>query len=551
MMKAFNRLANIQPSRSTTSDVTLRDFSGGLKITEAGAVLNSRFCVDNENALVEEDFAMQLRFGTKLKREYVSNIIDALYFASHILTFHADGTVFAFNNVDAPFAIWNDAIAAALPGSPLGWAVGVTHIDHSEQDGKLIVHNDVDKPIIIDDDLVVDYLQDLATNTNINTPIGRHCTTVDKYHVVAFGDVPEIIISATGASGTYVGDPDPNDSLIYSLGAYAPTRNRRIVAVKAFKGLLFVFFATSIVIVRLGKISETGEHIPEVVDVLDSIGAISHRSIFTTEKDIVVYTRKGVYRIRRNSLGTAFEPVQLSSDIDPLLSKNLSQINSSADYSFAVQDRIGKKCFFFVRTEADAFFGIACSSDNEFKKNPWATIAGWDWDGGCDTENDRVFFFKGKKLFQYGNKSYADEDFGADFIDDMTINAGEGSTLDFVWESSWLDANQRLKLKDILRVTGDSNGEADFILDIFVDNVYKDSEGNYDPAVSIEFRAGNVGGYGSPSEGFGGGRRFSDERYYGFPVRCKIFKFRVRGQAKKRLTIGSLSFIYKVGSYKR
>lgn len=550
-MKAFPKLANLPPVRVSTSDVTLKDFSGGLKITEAGAILNSRFCVENSNILVEEDFAMQLRYGTKLRREYVSDIIDAFYFAGNILTFHADGTIFAFDNVTDPVAIWNDAIAGALAGAPLGWVGGVTHIDHSEQDGKLIVHNDIDKPIIIDDDLSVEYLQDLATLTNINTPIGRHCATVDKYHVIASGTDPDLYISATGASGTYVGDPDPNDAIIYSLGSYAPTRNRKIVATKAFKGLLFVFFATSIVIVRLGKINEEGAHVPEVIDILDSIGAISHRSIFTTEKDLVVYTRKGVVRIRRNSLGTAFEPVQLTTDIDPLLSKNLPKIGSSAGYSFAVEDRIGKKCFFFVRTEADDLIAIACSNDNEFKKTPWTPITGWDWDGGCETENDRIFFYKGTKLYQYGNKAFTGENYHADFLDDLTVNDGEGEEIAFEWESSWLDANQRLKLKDILRITGDSNGEADFTLDIFVDNVYKDSEGNYDPAVSIEFRAGNVGGYGSPSEGYGGGRRFSDERYYGFPVRCKIFKFRIHGAAMKRLTINALSFIYKIGTYKR
>lgn len=550
-MKAFPKLAGLPPPRVSTLDVTLRDFSGGLKLTDTNAILNSRFAVVLSNMFVEEDYAQQLRYGTKLRREYVSDIIDAYYFAGNILTFHADGTIFAFDNVNPPVAIWNDAIAALLPGAPLSWTTGVTHIDHAEDGGNLIVHNDKDKPVIINDDLEVDYLQDLATLTNINTPIGRHCATVDKYHVVAFRDTPELIISATGASGTYVGDPIPNDSIIYNLGSYAPTKNRRITACKAFKGLLFVFFATSIVIVRLGKISDTGEHVPEVVDVLDSIGAISHRSIFTTEKDIVVYTRKGVYRIRRNSLGTAFEPVQLTSDIDPLLSKNLPQIGSAAGYSFALQDNIAKKAFFFVRTEADTKLVVACSGDSEFKKTAWSPIDGWDFDGGCVTENDRVFFYKGKKLYQYGNKSFAGEDYFSDFLDDPTVNDGEGEPIVFDWESSWLDANNRLKTKDILKVTGDTIGEADFFLDIFVDNVYKDSEGNYDPAVSLELRAGSVGGYGAPSEGYGGGRRFSDERYYGFPVRCKIFKFRIRGSASKRLTIGALSFIYRTGTYHR
>lgn len=550
-MKAFPKLEGLQSPRVATQDVTLKDFSGGLKLTDANAILNSRFAVVLSNMFVEEDFAQQLRYGTKLRRNYTSAIIDAYYFSGNILTFHADGTIFAFDNVNTPVAIWNNAIAATLPGSPLSWATGVTHIDHAEQDGKLIVHNDRNKPIIIGDDLTVDYLQDLATNTNINTPIGRHCATVDKYHVIASGTEPDLFISATGASGTYVGDPIPNDSLIYSLGSYAPTRNRKIVACKAFKGLLFVFFVTSIVIVRLGKISNTGDHTPEVVDVLDSIGAISHRSIFTTEKDIVVYTRKGVYRIRRNSLGTAFEPIQLTSDIDPLLSKNLPKVGSAAGYSFALQDNIAKKSFFFVRTEADAKIVLACSSDSEFKKTAWSPIDGWDFDGGCFTENDRVFFFKGTKLYQYGNKAFTGEDYYSDFLADATVNGGLGTPITFDWESSWLDANARLRTKDILKVTGDTIGEADFFLDIFVDNIYKDSEGNYDPAVSLELRAGSVGGYGTPSVGYGGGRRFSDERYFGFPVRCKIFKFRVHGSATKKLTIGALSFIYRTGTYHR
>lgn len=552
MVKAFPSMVGVRPAQVATQDVTLRDFSGGLRLTDVNTILNSKYAVVLSNFLVEEEFSQQLRFGTKMKKDFGKTVVDVKYYAQHILAFHADGTISAYAGDGTTTVIWDDSIAAALPGAPLAWATGVTHIDHSEDKGNLIVHNDRDKPLIIDDTLSVTYLQDLATNTNINTPIGRHCATVDKYHVIAFRDTPEIAISATGASGTWPGDPAPNDALIYNLGSFVSTSNKKIIATKAFKGLLFVFFVTSIVIVRLGKISDTGDHIPEVVDVIDSIGAISHRAIFTTEKDIIVYTKKGVYRIRRNSLGTAYDTVNLTEDsIDPLLIKNLPAIGSAAGYSFAIQDKLSKKSFFFTKTEAGGRLVLGCAHDTEFRNVAWSPMDGWEFDGGCETENDRVFFFKGSKLYQYGNFAYTDEDYHADFIADPAVNAGEGQAITFNWESSWLDANTRLKTKDLMLVTGDSAGEADFSLDIFVDNIYKDSNGDYDPAVSMLFRAGSVGGYGTPSQGFGGGRRFSDERYYGFPVRFKIFKFRVHGTATKRLSVSTLSFIYRIGKYMR
>ena len=550
MIKAFPKMQN-QPQRAAVTDVTLRDFSGGLKTSENETVLKSKYSVVLTNFTTSEEFSHTLRFGTKLFATAASAIIDIKYFASHLIVTLADGRVQKVTSAGVVTTIWSAAIAATLPGAPSGWSASSTHINSTEMNGSLILMNDMDKPIIISQDLTVDYLQDLAASTNINTPIARHCTTVDQYCVCAVTDEPEVQISASGASGTWVGDSAPNDATVFSLGAHAPEKNKRIVALQSFKNKLFVFFVTSIVIVELGIYDADGNHTPKIVDTVSSIGVISHRSIFTNETDIVFNSTDGVFRARRATLSAVYETKPLTDDISPMLYKYLPKIGSNSGYSFVVQDKAKGKAFFFIRTQTDEMLILMLSYTADFRRVSLSIVEGWDFDGGCSTDLKRVFFYKGDKVYQYGNDTFEDEDYTVDYLGDSSVNAGLGNAIAFDWETSWLDANQRLQTKQLINITGDSQGEADFTLDIFTDRRYKDSEGAYDPAASLLLRAGLVGGFGQPSEGFGGGRRFSDERFLGLPARFKLFKFRIHGSATKRLVVSTLSLIYRMGSYKR
>jgi hypothetical protein len=183
-------------------------------------------------------------------------------------------------------------------------------------------------------------------------------------------------------------------------------------------------------------------------------------------------------------------------------------------------------------------------------KKSWCEIQGWSFTAACVSENGRLFFAQGTKLYQYGNSVYSNENYYADYITGASI----GNDIVFDWEFPWLDAGNRIKTKKLKNITFDTTGTSNFSLQCFVNNYYLDGEGAYDPAVSMDFVAGNAGGYGLNAggyggNGYGGGRRANDERFFALPIKFKILKLRVFGATKLPLRIASLSLIYARGNY--
>lgn len=546
---AFPQLSKLKPVSVNVSDATLRDFSGGLRSVESDVTLKSKFSVVLDNLLSNDDQSHVLRFGTNRLASTTANILDLQYYTGVLIATLADGTIEAINPVGVVAPIWNSTIAAALPGSPAGWGATANHVDVTEKGGELVITNNVDKPVLIKSSLVVDYLQDLATLTNINTPIGRHITTVGNYVVIAFEGVnPEIIISSSGTSGTWIGDPAPNDSVRFNLGGYISKESGSIIALSAFKNSLVVFFKKAIVVVALGEYDTGGIHKPRVIDTIVNIGCISHRTIIVREEDFIFLSSDGIYSVNKNTLTGAFKSRLLSDAIAPLIYRNLPKVGSEAGYSFAVEDRSKKKIFFFIKKEDNTKFILCLSFKQASVDVTWSVISGWDFDGGCATELKRVFFFKDNHIYQYGNDIFTGEDYYADLI---SASNPLGDEIAFDWETAWLDLNERVKTKRMLKMTADTLGSATFYLSLFVDKLYKDVDGNYTPALTMEMRGGSVTGYGTPSIGYGGGRRISEERTYGFPVDFKLLKFRISGAARERLVLTALSMIYRMGSYKR
>jgi hypothetical protein len=123
-----------------------------------------------------------------------------------------------------------------------------------------------------------------------------------------------------------------------------------------------------------------------------------------------------------------------------------------------------------------------------------------------------------------------------------------------------------MKLKQLRYVSIATKGDAEFTFDVFVDNLYKDVDGNviYSPGISMAFVGNDAYGYGfddvniDPTTlnetGYGMGRRSRDPRLFGMPIKFKTVKFRIHGQIAKKLEIINLSFLYarnKVRGYVR
>lgn len=582
------------------SEATFDDFSGGLNLVESDLKLNTSYSKVEKNVQLATDGTKSLRWGTKFRFDMAGtingNLLELEYFRDKLISFTVDGEIGAVDDDGNKEAIWNSAIAAALPGAPSGWSTGLTLIDTTEFKNELVVCNGVDKPLIINKTHDVNYLQDIPTGSNVNTPIGKFCTTVGNYCVIAgvAATPDEIYISAAGTSGTWPGDPAPNDATSINIAAYTAQQGGDIRAVSSFRNFLIVHFATSSVVVALGAY-EGAVHKPAILDTIPEQGVVSHRMISTFETDLVFADELGIYKARRNAFGNALESRKLSRNIQPLWVEDASSHTIDRLKSFSVTNHNENRMFHFLKHEDGAhneYHICGMHFTEEFKKVAWSEFEGWDWTCGTSSAKNRVFFGLGSKIYQYGNDIFPGEDYTADFVDDFdsiwsTATAYvvgdrvikdnvvyvalidhtsgvfdddlageaweeyEGEAIDFDWEMPWTDANTRMKKKRISFIGIDTIGTATFTVEIYVDNFRYDFDGNDDPALSIEFVAGSSLGFGGGDQPYGGGRRAADERLWGFPCEFKIMRMRVKGSTKKRLQIVAITILYVRGMYQR
>jgi hypothetical protein len=208
-LSPFPALKGLPRSTANTQDLTLRDFSGGLRVSENETNLRNKFSVVADNVFRDEEQGMRVRYGTKLFATCASDILEMANFTNSAIAFMKDGTIAAIDGAGSVVVIWNDTIAGALTASPDGWTAGAEQISYTVFNSDLIVTNGLDKPIVIDNTFAVTYLQDLATGSNVYVPITNLVTTVANYCVMAgYNDTDEVFISSAGTSGTWPGDAE-------------------------------------------------------------------------------------------------------------------------------------------------------------------------------------------------------------------------------------------------------------------------------------------------------------------------------------------------------
>lgn len=595
-LSVFNgRKIKVRPPQ--LKPATLSDFGGGLNAVDNDLTMKTRFAKVLNNWFRDVDGAKSVRHGTKFKFDVSSavsgDIVDVVYFSNHLVVFCASGEIASITDAGVITAIWNNTIAAALVGAPSGWGSTFTAIDTTTFKGNLIVVNGVDKPLIIASDMSVNYLQDVPTGSNVNTPIGRYCTTVANYCVI--GGIPSdegtIYISATGTSGTWPGDTAPNDAVSINVSTYAPEAGAKIIALGSFRNNLLVFFDGAMIIFTLGTMNDAGTHVPQVKDTIIEHGVLNHRTNITLKNDYIFADTAGVFSASRNAFSLV-DTKSLSDLVLPLYQSEVPFEDVGRAKCFSVWDSTEHRVFNFMPS-ADGMTAWVMSSATAAVKDPqWSRVTGWNFVAGCTTAKGRMFLAKGSKLFQYGNNAFADENYSADFvgeydsawatgtaysIGDRVLSSGtvyvclvahtsgtfatdlaadkwdvyQGEAIDFDWELPWTDTNARAPTKFLAYLAADTQGTAAFTLDVFVDNYYKDADGNYDPALSMDFVAGDAGGYGNLDQTYGGGRRLRDERPFGMPVSFKIMKLRVHGSTKLPLKVVTMTIFYSTGTFKR
>lgn len=607
------------PKTNKLENITLRGFGGGWNAVETDLQMESTYLVTARNFRRTPGGTQKIRYGSRwfadLSDVGSGRIVDMEYFAESLICVLSTGNIVAVDGSGAKTVIWNSTIAAALPGAPAGWSTGLDSIDFVPYKNTLIIHNGRDKPITINRLLVVTYLQDLGTGSNVNTPIGKYGCVVSNYHCIAgIAATPTTIaISAAGTAGTFFNDPLPNDAITVDVGAFAPQGALDIRGIAGFRSNLLVFFQDQTVIARLGQYNAaaTPVHTPFFPDTMPTFGLLGHRCIGTVENDILFSGLAGMASARRNLLSVSgtLESTTLSEKVEPPYRQTIGLISDDDQLKKCWQLYAALSHDMMLFTPDGRVF--VYSFNTKLRYSAWSEYEGMTVQCGCKSFLGRVFIADALRIYQMGNAVFEDEQFYADRVADRdatwangtfyavgfmardalldqsyictvghTSNiAGTfqndrdthqprwvqyfGNDISFTLELPWLDSKDPMRIKFLRFINMATKGDSAFTVEAYVDNLYKAADGTilFQPSLSMEFIGNEAAGHGyapghfsseTHAEGpYGGGRRSGDPRLYKFPVKFKTLKIIITGTKGGNLEIVNMSFLYSRGKYKR
>lgn len=598
----FGKMKKLPASKLETT--TLHGFGGGWNAVDDEYSMAPKYCTSLVNFYRNPAGGQTLRWGSAWFADITSvrdsPIVDMEYFNGRIIAVTESGNILTVTDAGAVTEIWNTAIAAALVGAPAAWAAGVTQVTFVPFKNLMIIHNGVDKPVQISSAFAVTYLQDAGTGSNVNVPIGKYACIAANYHCVSgiSGSPTEIVISAAGTSGTFVGDPAPNDSISIDVGAYAPEGAASIRGIAGYRTNLIVFLQGITIQVTLGEYDDAGNHTPKFPDTFPKFGLIGDRCVTVVENDLIFGGLGGLSSARRNQYTQALDSSYISNVIEPQYRKLVAELTDTEQLidAFSVYDPLDRNLMMFLK-DGNA---LVYTSNEKLGYKGWSKFEGLDYRCGCTSFLGRVFFATGKRIFQQGNKVFG-ETYNADkindrdavwaqntvfttdqliwddvteetytvlldhttpatgtFVDDRTANPlvyelYEGIPIDFELEMPWFTGRDPVKTKQMRFISIGSSGTAEFTVECYVDNLYKDYDGEviYDPALSMVFTGNDTPGFGTFTEAFGGSRRSRSPLLYKYPAKFKAVKFRVYGSTIHPLLLSSFSFMFSRGRYFR
>lgn len=540
------------------------------------------------------------------------DIVNMWYFQGYIIAVTSTGQITKIDGSGNKQVIWNSNIAGKLSGAPSAWGA-TTFASAAVFDGELIVCNGSDKPLLIEDPdstyQPVQYLQDLASGSNANTPICRYVVAMPHYLVMAGDDANpgRVYISNYDTSGTWFGDAAPNDAVNVEVGRLSESQDNVIRGIERFRDRLLVAFSDNSVFGQFGLYdSATGAHEPDFSDAVAEHGCIAHNSMISLGNDLLMADNIGVPSISRALFTGSLRPDRASQLIDPDLQARLTalSLSTASDRVFAVYNKLEGQYMLFVPNDDSSpteTIGYVYTNVPALKIQAWSEFRGWNWQCGCRSELGRVFLTCADLttcIYVYGSREdpiYADyvgayDEYswatttaysagdrvrdsstgdvyialvdhtsagGGTFDAERTTNpdlwaAYEGEAINFDWELPWADFDERMKTKTSKYLGLDAEGTADFTMQMFADKIYKDADtGDYLPVLSMDFVGGDSPGFGGGDQPFGGGRRTSDARLWAWTCKFQIAKLRVFGSTKKPLKIIALTIAYLNGSIRR
>lgn len=545
MVAAFKKRKATRPASKLDSS-TLRGFGGGWNSIDDDLSMKPSYQVTLVNFHRTSSGTQQVRYGTKFNFDISSirnsPIVDGFYFNGANIVVTESGNILRADLAGTTIIeIWNAQLAALLPGAPGPWRPGIKHVSFVPFKDTLIIHTGQDKPVTISSTWNVTYLQDLATGSNANVPIGNfgcvaanyHCiagiNTVDASGVITARSPTEISISSKGSAGTFQLDPAPNDATSIDVGAYAPEGAAAIRGIAGFRTYLLVFLQNITLQIKLGEYDDSTppKHTPQFPDTLPQFGILGNRTICTVENDIMFGGLSGLASAKRN----LYAPDSITSDyLSTTISTAYRKIvgaltdDDQQNKAFAAYDKLNNNYLLFLPNGK-----VLCYTFNpRLKMNAWSSFENMDWTSAWTSILGRLFMSKGTKVFSGGNGTFSGENYYVDRLLDRDLVYSPtltGTTIvgslwydgvaDETWECiksytktagltfaqeranhpdaweqyvgnnimiemelPWIDGKDPMKLKQLRYISIATKGDAEFKFEVYVDNLYKDVNGD-------------------------------------------------------------------------
>jgi hypothetical protein len=555
--------ANLNPRgeqpQSNLQISTVRSFEGGLNVSDTDLNMSPKYAKVLDNIERAIDGSLSVRPGTLFIAQLSdpSNIVNCYYFNGFVISVQFNGDITKTNGAGV-------VTLMQKTGANL-WPAGSVEVNFTIFNSDLIIVNGRDKPIIVSGDPVnarymeVEFLVDLATSTNVNMPIGKFVIAHSQYTIIAGvpSEPSSIYVSAKGTSGTYFGDPAPNDAIQLDLGPRVSLGSATITGLVAYRDKLLVTFERGVLPINLGIYTGTpGVHAPTDDGFIEEFGCLTHRSLISVGDDTYYADNVGVNSISRVNVFNTLRPIRTSHLIDPLTTELIQPLTMAqiSQYVFAIYDLRNFRYMLFVpRFEAGVLvetIGFSYMHIPSLKISAWSRLRGWKWQAACRTSLQNVIFAQANKLYAY---DFDDEVGALDFRNDPAIAGGDGVPITFDWELPWADFKHRMDIKISRYIGLDTQGTGNFTVEGYVDNIFN-YHGTPAPMLSMHFVGGNSGGYGNSPYGnapYGGGRRTSDERLFAWTTKFKLLKLRLFGTTTKKLKFISVSIAYIHGGIRR
>lgn len=491
----------------------------------------------------------------------------------------------------------NDISHAVNPESQAnGWG-NTDSVCFTVFNGILTLWNGRDKPLAVDlrKNIPCNYLYDEGTGSNANVPRAKYAlgfnhyliaaNIYDEYEAQFYSD--RISISARDSIGTFydpTGSDYSNDAVYLDLGKIISSNSQTIKGIARYRNKVAVGFDDATVFGTLGNYVETTdasgvtikEHVPNFEDVVSNHGCIANKTFANLKSELVCLDYSGLPLFKSSSLTTQILPSRISDRIAPELYQNFTGLyeNVIENKIFSIVNPKDNQYLLFIPdantlSEVNEYicyaYTMTTGATNSVRDGAWSKFTGWNFQCGCTSALNEVFLIDKTKIYQLGN---IDNPIYSDFMDDPDYPAQDdedisGKAINFEWEFPWTDFGARAITKHTRYIQISSTGVANFNLDMFLDYVYYDINGNKNPQLSLSFVGGDSYGYGngirsnntdktlSGIQLYGAGRRTNSELLFAYPAKFKIAKLNINGSSKFKLDINSITIYYQRGNIRR